>query len=171
MSENITKEDGSPFATMAAVKAKQTILEKEGIRAVPVEVEGGFELEVIQKKRPKRVPLGKRNVLTANVPEGFRGRVVNDKGDRIERFKAAGWRVYVDDQELGDTRVGDAKKIGSAVSKPVGNGVTGVLMIKPEDEFQEDYGAKQKEIDRWEKEMKLQTKLQGQYGKIRIGSI
>lgn len=173
--ETILKEDGSPFASMAAAKAKQTILEKDGVRTKPVEVEEGFALEVIQKKRPKRVPLGKRNVLTAEVPEGYRGRVVNDRGDRIKRFEAAGWRVYKGDTQLGDNRVGDARSLGSAVSKPVGTDrdgvINGVLMIKPEDEFKEDYMEKQKEIDRWEKQMKLQSKIQGQYGKIRIGTI
>jgi hypothetical protein len=171
MSEKLFKEDGSPFATINAAKSRQTILRKEGIRTNPVEVEGGFALNVLPDKRPPRAKLGKRNVLTAKVPEGYRGRVVNDTGTKIEDFKAAGWMVYTGDDELGDERTGDAHKIGSAVSKPVGGGITGVLMIKPEDEFQEDYKERQDDIDRWEKQMKLRTKIQGQYGKIRIGTL
>jgi len=50
-----------------------------------------------EKKRQtrKRIPLGTRNILTAPKKPGFVRRFVNDKGDRIQSFKDAGWN-YLD---------------------------------------------------------------------------
>ena len=172
MSEIIRTKDGSPFETEHAAKIKQGILAKQGIVAEVVNEEEGWVLKTETKKRPKRVPLGTRNVLKYPERPGYRRRVVNDVEDRVQRFKEAGYEI-VQRKNLpsGDPRAGDASQMGMPVSKSVGNGVKGVLMEIPEDWYLEDQKAKQEKLLAAEAAMK-QSKggVEGGYGDLNLGT-
>lgn len=147
----IRKEDGNPFADKRAASRQQTILERQGIITKAVELErGGFALEVLQNKRPKRVPLAARSVWSPKHEPGFVYRGVNDdprRPGRIEMFKEAGWEVVTGDDPAADERVGRTSQPGSAVTVPGGNDVTMVLMRKRSDWFEEDFALKQEAVD------------------------
>jgi hypothetical protein len=126
------------------------------------------------KKKRKRVPIGTRNVLKFSKRPGYVRRVVNDVDDRIQRFKDAGYEIVHGDETGGDPIAGAASKMGSAVNKPVGGGVTGVLMEIPEEYYHEDQAAKQAEIDKIESGMRRKLRPDqaderlGQYGNVSI---
>jgi hypothetical protein len=102
--------------------------------------------------RQTRVPMHQRMPLTAGSRPGFVRRVVNDRPGRIDRFKLAGWTV-VEDETLGDKYAGQASSVGSLTSKPVGGGMTGILMEIPEEMYHEDQTAKMKKVDETERAM------------------
>lgn len=116
------------------------------------------------KNRPERTPLGQRNRLT------FRGkdpskvyRVINDQDDRLQRALEAGYSFVMSDESLGDKRAAEATKMGSRVSKPVGNGIMGYLMCIPKEFYEEDQEAKAAKIKEMEKSLKPKA-AEGQYG-------
>ena len=115
-------------------------------------------------KRPKRVPLSKRNRLSfENKDPNYMYRVINDQDDRISRAIAGGWEHVESDAKLGDERAAEASKISSHVSKPVGNNTTGYLMRIPKEYYDEDQAEKYKRIDETEKAMTA-NKDEDQYG-------
>ena len=117
----------------------------------------------------KRVPLGTRNILTAPKNPGFVRRFVNDRGDRIESFKAAGWNAVDEAVQVGDPKVGRASSLGSLVNPSVGGGDRAVLMEIPEDLYNEDRAASQASITKVENEIKRNTLGQdGLDGKVSI---
>ena len=121
-------------------------------------------------KRPKRIPLGTRNVLTAKKREGFVRRFVNDEGDRIQQFEAAGYSIVREDTPVGDVKAGKAKNIGSAVNPSVGGDKKAVLMEIKEEWYKEDQKTKQGKISIGEKDMKrkLNSGQEGTYGRVEI---
>jgi len=112
----------------------------------------------------KRVPLGTRNVLTAPKKSGFVRRFVNDKGDRIENFKAAGWNTVDENVQVGDPKIGRASSLGSLVNPHVGGGQRAVLMELPEEIYNEDRAVSQAAITRIENEIKRNSKTPGKDG-------
>lgn len=106
------------------------------------------------KQPRKRVPLGARNILTAPKNPGFVRRFVNDRGDRIESFKAAGWNTVDEDVQVGDPKVGRASSLGSLVNPSVGGGDRAILMEIPEDLYNEDRAASQAAITKVENEIR-----------------
>ena len=124
--------------------------------------------------RPKRVPIGTRDVLTfARIP-GYKTRVVNDVEDRIERFKAAGYEIVKSDEMLGDRACGVSGSIGSEVSKPVGAGRKGVLMKIREDWYAEDQAAKQARITEGEQQLYPNAEAKGlttRLGRVQLEGI
>ena len=112
----------------------------------------------------KRIPLGTRNVLTAPKKPGFVRRFVNDKGDRIQTFKDAGWNVVDDDIKVGDEKVGRPSSIGSSVNPHVGMGQRAVLMELPEEIYEEDRAASQAAITKVENEIRRNSKTPGKDG-------
>lgn len=115
-------------------------------------------------KRPTRTPLGARNRLTfKGLDPAFNYRVINDQDDRLARAQEAGYEFVESSEKLGDPRVAEASAIGSAVSKPVGGGVTGYLMRIPKEFYDEDQAAKEARIK--ETELAMQPdKAKNQYG-------
>lgn len=111
----------------------------------------------------KRVPLGSRNILTAPRRAGFVRRFVNDKGDRIQAFKDAGWAL-VEETPVGDPQIGRASSMGSLTNPHVGAGQRAVLMEIPEEYYREDYNAAQAEITKVENEIKRNSKSPGKDG-------
>lgn len=119
----------------------------------------------------KRIPLGTRNVLTAPKRPGFVRRFVNDTGDRIQRFKDAGYSIVEDDIQVGDPKIGKSDKLGSSVEANVGGGRRAVLMEIPEEYYNEDYNAAQNKITAVENEMRRSSTEPGKdglHGKIQF---
>jgi hypothetical protein len=158
------------YETEVGAKTRQGQLKSQGKETKLVKKETGWVLEAVTPRRPKRVPLGTRNVLQYPEREGFKRRVVNDVEDRVMRFKQAGYEI-VQNSDLpgGDPRAGDASQMGMPVAKNVGNGVKGVLMEIPEDWYLEDQKAKQDKLMAGEAVMR-QNKggVEGAYGDIGI---
>ena len=127
--------------------------------------------EDTRTNRPKRIPLGTRNVLTAPKREGYVRRFVNESGDRIKEFEAAGYTIVRENIEVGDPKAGKGKKVGSAVNPSVGAESKAVLMEIKEEYYKEDQKAKQDEILKGESDMKrqLNSGANGTYGKTTIG--
>ena len=156
----IVKTDDTPFPTEPVAAAQRGMWIKRGVDTEVVEHDGGWALKVVvagddsvekPARRPKRKPLGFRNVLTAPKEKGVVRRFVNDSEGRIAMFEDAGWEVVVAPGKAGDDYVGNTRLPGGAVTKPVGNGVVAVLMQKRKDWYDEDYQEKMDEIDRAEK--------------------
>ncbi len=172
-----------PFPSIGGAKMGLRHFQRDtGIEAKIIEIEGGFGLEYenesgeeaadTKPRRPKRVPIGTRNVLTAPQRKGYKRRFVNideDKEgwDRIERFQAAGYSIVEGEVEIGNKRIAEESQMGKAVIRSVGSGMKGILMEIPEDWHEEDQAEKHAAIDETEKAMK--TLGEGQYGKIQIG--
>lgn len=176
-SELIFKSDGMPFQTEKAAVIQQTRLRNEkNTRTKVVAVEGGFALKQIYQKQPKRVPMGRRNVLTYPKTPGYVNRVFNydpekDMGQRIKDAEEAGWEIVTSKQgEFGEESLNKPHKLGSAVSRPVGGKKTGILMRKREDWYEEDMAVKQKEVDEKERALQEAAGVDGKYGKVKIGN-
>ena len=126
--------------------------------------------KVVRSNRPKRVPIGTRNVLTFPERVGYKRRVVSDVGDRIKQFEAAGYTIVREDIVAGDPKAGSETKIGSAVNPRTGSETKGVLMEIRQEWYDEDQKAKQAEITRGERDMtrKLNQGGDGDYGSVKI---
>jgi len=105
-------------------------------------------------KRPVRVPIGTRHVLTAPQRAGFVRRFVNDSEERVKKFLEAGYTIVMDsDIQVGDPGAGRDTPVGSPVTKAVGGGVKAVLMEIPVEWHEEDQKLKHTTIDDLEKQM------------------
>jgi len=124
-----------------------------------------------QAKTPatrKRIPLGSRNILTAPKKSGFVRRFVNDKGDRIQAFKDAGWNP-VEDTKVGDDKLGRASTMGSMTNPSVGDGQRAILMEIPEEYYREDYNKSQAAITAVENQIRRNaTGSDGLSGEVKI---
>jgi hypothetical protein len=123
-----------------------------------------------QSEERKRIPLGTRNVLTAPKRPGFVRRFVNDKGDRIQRFKEAGYSIVEETIQVGDPKIGTPEQLGSGVSSKR-DGLKKVLMEIPEKYYKEDFINKQKKIALTEAELKRSStnpSADGLHGKVEV---
>jgi len=125
--------------------------------------------------RPERVSMADqpRNILTVlNKEAEFHYRWTNDTNDRIARMEKAGYEVVTNgDLTIGDASVNSLKgDRNSPVTRPVGRGITGVLMRIKQEWYDEDQAKKHEEIDENELQMVAEHK-QDRYGKgITFGS-
>jgi len=121
--------------------------------------------------RPKRTPIAQRNVMTVqNKREGFKQRWVNDVDGRIQVFEEAGYTAVQRPTEVGDPQAGAATQSGSVVRKPVGGGVSAVLMEIPDDYYSEDQQAKEARIKDQERSLLSEAKDGEFYGDgVKIG--
>lgn len=119
--------------------------------------------------RVRRTPVGVRNVLTVGGKEpGFEYRIVNDEGDRVEQFKAAGYDVVsASDVTVGDRRINKASTEGTAAQVSVGNGVKAVVMRINKEWYDEDQAAKMQQVADTEAATKSEA-LKGNYGDLKI---
>lgn len=168
MDEIIKTSDGRPFSTEKIAAMRGGVLKKDGIETEVIPVEGGFALKVTERKQiRKRVPLHKRNILTAGKRDpNYEYRFVNNDDGRIEQYEDAGWEL-VSNGTVGDDRAGKDHPVGSATSKAVGGGKTAYLMRKKKEWFDEDYAAKQAINDKSEHGL-VEQAAQGRYGKIQV---
>lgn len=170
---------GKPFQNEKAATIQRTKLLRENppVHTKVIAVEGGFALKRLYQKRPTRIPMGKRRILSFDPIPGYELRVFNDKpdnmGQRLRDAEAAGYEYVIDprkESQLEDERAGKTSPMGSAVTKPVGGGVTGVLMKKKKEWVEEDEQLKQDKIDQQEAELKSAAGVDGRYGSIKIGN-
>ena len=112
----------------------------------------------------KRIPLGTRNILTAPKKSGFVRRFVNDKGDRVQRFKEAGYSIVEENIQVGDPKIGKASQLGGSVDVQVGSGQRAILMEIPEKYYNEDKKIAQDKITKVENEIRRNTKNPGPDG-------
>lgn len=128
--------------------------------------------EAIEKQKPKRVPMGKRNILTVSGlqdTDEFHYHWFNDSGDRLWKCVEAGYEfVLKSGLTAGDTTVESARGTDSIMKKGVGMGITAYLMRILQEFYKADQKAKQIEVDALENEMKLARQVEGSYGKITV---
>lgn len=119
--------------------------------------------------RVRRTPVGARNVLTVGGKDpAYVYRIVNDEGDRVEQFKAAGYDVVsASDVTVGDRRITKASSEGSAAQVSVGGGVKAVVMRIKKEWHDEDQNAKIANIASSEAATQSEA-LKGNYGKFEI---
>lgn len=104
--------------------------------------------------RQPRIPMHVRQTTTAPERKGFVRRIFNHdpkNPGRIERAQQAGWTGVMDNSRIGDERQGIAAQLGGVVTRPVGQGVVGVLMEIPEELYREDQAAKARLCDERER--------------------
>ena len=173
MSELTYKDDGTPFATVEAAKAKITRLGQDGLDLNVVEVEGGFALERKPRITGKRKPIGTSSRLTVDSRDkdpNFHYRIVNDDPPgRIKMFEEAGYEVVKENVSIGDRQAGDGKQIGKIAEKQVGGGVKAYLMKIPKKWYNEDQEAKARRLREAESAMRDESNKQGRYGKVEVG--
>jgi hypothetical protein len=188
MSDLIMRTGGKPFVNRPAAKRKVIELEKLGLQVDIVEVEGGFAIKQFdnpeestpslsdgpkEERRPKRVPLGTRNVLTLGdhvKDPNYHYRFFNDQDNRIEDAKKAGYELVCTKKKVrvGDPGVGRETPVGTPITKTKG-GVTQYLMRIKREWYEEDQRAKQKSITANERAMRQQPNKEGRYGEVKIG--
>ena len=107
--------------------------------------------------RPQRTPINGRNILTVTGKDpAYVYRVVNNVGDRVEQFKAAGYElVPATDVKVGERRVDSASPEGSYAQVSVdAAGTKAFIMRIPKEWHDEDQKAKQKQVDVLERTIK-----------------
>jgi len=119
--------------------------------------------EVVAHSR-KRIPLGTRNVLTAPKRPGFVRRFVNDKGDRLQRFKDAGYSIVEDDIQISDPKIGKPSQLGSNVELWDNSGQRIVLLEITEEYYDEDFKVAQNKITKVENEIRRNSEKPGADG-------
>lgn len=131
---------------------------------------GHYERKKDHSNRPTRRLLGGfKNTLTYEDRDpNYVYRVFNDVPGRLEAAMEAGYEVVESEAKLGDPVADGATPVGSAVTRPVGGGITGVLMRKPRDMYDEDMGQKQAHIDELEQGLKQHAQTEGHYGSLKI---
>ena len=124
------------------------------------------------KKAKRKLLGGLADPLSFTEKESsFEYRVFNDdplKQGRIQMAKEAGWEVVTGENDLGVSTADTAGRLGSGVTRPVGNGVTGVLMRKPRDWYEEDQNEKQKLVDETEAVIRRNMNEGNKYGKLDV---
>jgi galactokinase/mevalonate kinase-like predicted kinase len=112
-----------------------------------------------------RGPLTYNPVLMKELKDqGLTARLVNDDPGRIDHFLEKGWKFVQADGQIGDDKAASANKVGGNLSKHVGSGKTGYLMVRPTEWHEEDQRRKAQAVDDSEKAMKAPpkgTKLKG----------
>lgn len=128
--------------------------------------------EAITNQKPKRTPLGRRNVLTVQGlqdTDDFHYHWFNDQGDRLQKCVEAGYEfVLKSGLTAGDSTVETARGTDSLMKKGVGMGVVSYLMKIPMEFYKADQRSKQLEVDAIEQETKLARQVEGSYGKISV---
>ena len=119
--------------------------------------------------RPKRTPLGARNVLAVADRPGYHRVWVSDSPSirqSISAYEEAGYTFVEDPLKVGDPSVNSGKKLVSAVSRPGGMGVTLYLMEIQEEYYREDQKAQEEKIRSRERYMFDPRSIEGGYGKV-----
>jgi hypothetical protein len=127
--------------------------------------------DVIAKQKPKRVPLGRRNVLTVSGlkdQDEFHYHWFNDVDERLQQCIEAGYEfVGKSGLQVGDKTVESARGTDSITKKGVGGGKVAYLMRIPMEIYKEDQANKQREVDLLDANLKA-PEVDGKYGKVEI---
>lgn len=135
--------------------------------------------ETVLASKPNRAPInGARDVLKVDgLPRGLISRWVNDSGDRILRFREAGYEFVTTKGILVGERTAEqnpemGESIGSIVCKRVGQEdgipIMAYLMAIEEEFYAEDQKKKQDRLLRKERDISQPSKEQGQYGSVKF---
>jgi len=135
----------------------------------------------LENLRPKRVPIHeqKRNILTVtNRDPNYHYRIVNDVGDRVDKFKLAGYEIVEHEVKVGETGVVNGNvSLGTGARINVGANRTAVLMRIPKELYIEDQKVKQKDILAKERLMirkvnkkSTESDEDGSYGEVSLGT-
>lgn len=170
MSNLIFKTDGNPFPDEKSASMRAGALKKkEGTVTEVVEVEGGYALKPLAKKRSKSGKMTWRDSLFIEEKDkdpNYVYRVFNHDSERwAGRIKTAeehGWEV-VEGVDMGEEKAVESKHIGSATAKPVGNDVTGVLMRIPREFYEEDKASGEAKRQEQEDQFRNAHKQDGYY--------
>lgn len=129
-------------------------------------------LAEIQKQKPKRVPMGRRQILkvaTGLDEANFVYRWFNDVAERLHQALEAGYEfVPKDGLQAGDQTVESARGTESVMRKGVGMGVVAYLMRIPRPLYEEDQRAKQADVDSMEAD--IRKPKEGLTGKVDFGN-
>ena len=132
-----------------------------------------IQREVNRERKVDRVPIsGNRDILTVyGKKPGFVYRWVKDVGNRIARFKQAGYELETDpDILVGDARAAVAAPMGSPIIADANLNSNGgeklYLMRIPEEFYKEDQAAKEANLTAMEAGMGKD--VEGSYGKIEL---
>lgn len=98
--------------------------------------------------RPERIPLDEQSTIGIAQEAGYAYRLVNDIGNRIERFKQAGWEIVDGSSETEHRRVQKPSKIGYAASQSVGGGLEGYYMRIPIEWWKESQIKKREKLNK-----------------------
>lgn len=181
--ELMFRSNGEPFVSERSAQLRAGQLAKAGRQVVPVELEeGGWALKRLKKGEGQyqgnRIPIGRRNVMTAPKRKGYVRRWVNDQPGRINMFEQAGWQKVTnrtlnadnpDNPEgIGDPRAGVPEQMGDGVTIEAGQGMKAVLMEIPKEWYDEAQEEKVKAIKVQEEHLISRTNKEGHYGNISI---
>ena len=131
-------------------------------------------------KRTRRTPVDRpRDILTVlNKDPNYEYRWAADdpkRPGRIALLRERGYEVVVEEMEIGQRTVDRESKVGSAITKAAGGGITLVLMRIPREWYEEDQKAKQAKVDAQEEAMKADVRqgripgsVQPAFGKLEI---
>ena len=127
-------------------------------------------------KMRKRIPLGEQHRLASvDRPVGYVDRWINDVDGRVFKARKAGYE-FIDREgsiiKEKDERFQDPEWQNSAMSQPVGGGITAYLMRVKKEFYDEDQAEKQTKIDAQENQMRKKNipgvKTDQVYGEISI---
>lgn len=125
---------------------------------------------IIASQKPKRVPLGRRQVLTVRGlidQDLFHYHWFNDDGDRLYNCLEGGYEfVAKEGLQAGDQNVESARGTESVMKKGVGQGKTAYLMRIPIELYKEDQANKQLYNDSMEADIKKPK--EGLTGKVEL---
>ena len=119
--------------------------------------------------RPKRTPLGSRNVLAVASRPGYHRAWISDSlTSRPSIFDclAAGYTFVEDPVKVGDSTINSANPTATAVSRPGGRGVTLLLMEQLQEYYDADRAAEEASIRELEMSM-YRPSSDGGYGKVK----
>ena len=120
--------------------------------------------------RPKRTPLGARNVLAVADRPGYHRVWVSDSPSirsSIAAYEEAGYTFVNDPLKVGDKYANSGNTIVSAVTRPGGGGINLYLMEIQEEYYKEDLKAGEEKIRRREHDMFNPRSIPGGYGNVR----
>lgn len=123
---------------------------------------------VNRSDRPKRVPInGHRDILSVIGKEpGWHYCWVPEH--LVAKYEAAYYEYVSHEVIVGDRRINIGSQIGSKVSMPVGNGVTGYLMRCLDEDHKAEMDYVASEADAQEGAMRDTGRQNGHYGDVTI---
>lgn len=123
---------------------------------------------VNRSDRPKRVPInGFRDILSVIGKEpGWHYCWVPEH--LVAKYEMGHYDYVTHEVIVGDRRINAGSQLGTKISMPVGNGVTGFLMRCTEEDFQAEKAYVHSEADRQEDAMRSSSQESGRYGQVDI---
>lgn len=125
-----------------------------------------------KRRMDKNTPVGQKNKLTVDESildrKRYEYRFVNDVDGNIAIKQSQDWDIAEihESVTVGDAKAGEAQSDGTVIRKPVGGGVTAVLMCKKREWYKEDSEKKEQALREIENEMNDKEKIEQKLKKI-----